>query len=234
MKHTQLAWLIALSLGLAACGGSSSDSSTDVDTGVGTDDSTDSGTDDTDSGTDDTSNEEGSIYGPFSTGTTSAPVAVYFDLDTQSQVTLTDEEAASDTQWDIGFKRTSVFLNTHQETPVSLYFTGNNADFFDDEGNAIADSFLNATVDSELDDYLAVTASDIPDDTEFSTDSDSQVIGTTFYNYDTTTHVVSAAEDVYYIVSSDDNYTKFNVTDIVTEGYGMGEISLTVMHRHND
>ena len=160
------------------------------------------------------------------------PNNLYVTVFKDEQGTIdTDEEAASDTQWDIGFKRTSVFLNTHQETPVSLYFTGNNADFFDDEGNAIADSFLNATVDSELDDYLAVTASDIPDDTEFSTDSDSQVIGTTFYNYDTTTHVVSAAEDVYYIVSSDDNYTKFNVTDIVTEGYGMGEISLTVMHQ---
>jgi hypothetical protein len=231
MKHTQIAWLIALSLGLAACGGSSSDSSTDVDTSVGTDDSTDSGTDDTDSGTDDTSNEEGIVYGPFSTGTTSEPVAVYFDLDTQSQVTLTEEEAASDTQWDIGFKRTSVFLNTHQETPVSLYFTGNNADFFDDEGNAIADSFLNATVDSELDDYLAVTTGDIPEDADFSTDSETQVIGSTFYNYDSTTHVVSAADDVYYIVSSDDNYTKFNVTDIVTEGYGLGEISLNVMHQ---
>ncbi|NDV92683.1 hypothetical protein GTH32_16030 [Alteromonas sp. 345S023] len=230
MKHTQLAFLIALSLGLAACGGSSDDTPVNVDTGVGVDDGTEDTGDETQGSTDEP-NDEGTIYGPFSTGSTAEPVAVYFDLDTQSQITLTEEEAAVNTQWDIGFQRTNVFLNTHQEAPVSLYFTGNNADFFDDEGNAIADSFLNATADSELDDYLTVTASDIPDDAEFVSDSETQVIGTTFYNYDTTTHVVSAADDVYYIVSSDDNYTKFHVTDIVTEGYGMGELTLNVMHQ---
>ncbi|MCP4233989.1 MAG: hypothetical protein GY770_10480, partial [Aestuariibacter sp.] len=58
---------------------------------------------------------EGEIYGPYSTGSTSEPVTVYFDLDTQSTVELTDEEAASDTTWDIAFRRTKVWLNTAQE-----------------------------------------------------------------------------------------------------------------------
>ena len=230
MNKTYLALLLAMTLGLVACGGSDS-SDPIVET---PDQSGEDSSDEVDDGSGDegeSSNEVATIYGPYSTGSTSEPVAVYFDLDTQTQVTLTEEEAASDTTWDIGFKRTSVFLNTAQEAPVSIDFTDNNSDFYDENGAAVADLFLNATADSELDDYLAVTTSDVPDSDAFSTDTESAVIGDTFYNYDTTTHVVTAASDTYYVVSSDENYTKFHVTDIVTEGRGIGEITLGVMHQ---
>ena len=226
MNKTYLALLLAMTFGLTACGSSSSD-----DTSVETPDEVTDGSGDSDAGSSDGENEEGTIYGPFSTGSTSEPVAVYFDLDTQTQLTLTEEEAATDTTWDIGFKRTNVFLNTNQETAVSLYFTGNNSDFYDDTGAPVPDLFLNASADSELDDYLAVTQSDIPGADAFSTDTETQVIGDTFYNYDITTHVVTPNEETYYIVSSDSNYTKFHVTDIVTEGRGIGEITLGVMHQ---
>ncbi|CAB9495225.1 HmuY family protein [Alteromonas macleodii] len=226
MNKTYLALLLAMTFGLTACGSSSSD-----DTSVETPDEVTDGSGDSDAGSSDGENEEGTIYGPFSTGSTSEPVAVYFDLDTQTQLTLTEEEAATDTTWDIGFKRTNVFLNTNQETAVSLYFTGNNSDFYDDTGVPVPDLFLNASADSELDDYLAVTQSDIPEAEAFSTDTETQVIGDTFYNYDFTTHVVTPNEETYYIVSSDSNYTKFHVTDIVTEGRGIGEITLGVMHQ---
>jgi hypothetical protein len=226
MNKTYLALLLAMTFGLTACGSSSSD-----DTSVETPDEVTDGSGDSDAGSSDGENEEGTIYGPFSTGSTSEPVAVYFDLDTQTQLTLTEEEAATDTTWDIGFKRTNVFLNTNQETAVSLYFTGNNSDFYDDTGAPVPDLFLNASADSELDDYLAVTQSDIPDADAFSTETETQMIGDTFYNYDFTTHVVTPNEETYYIVSSDSNYTKFHVTDIVTEGRGIGEITLGVMHQ---
>ena len=226
MNKTYLALLLAMTFGLTACGSSSSD-----DTSIETPDEVTDGSGDSDAGSSDGENEEGTIYGPFSTGSTSEPVAVYFDLDTQTQLTLTEEEAATDTTWDIGFKRTNVFLNTNQETAVSLYFTGNNSDFYDDTGAPVPDLFLNASADSELDDYLAVTQSDIPDADAFSTDTETQMIGDTFYNYDFTTHVVTPNEETYYIVSSDSNYTKFHVTDIVTEGRGIGEITLGVMHQ---
>ena len=226
MNKTYLALLLAMTFGLTACGGSSSD-----DTPVETPDEVTDGSGGSDDGSSDGGNEEATIYGPYSTGSTSEPVAVYFDLDTQTQLTLTDEEAATDTTWDIGFKRTNVFLNTHQDTQVSLYFTGNNSDFYDDTGAPVSDLFLNATADSELDDYLAVTESDIPEAEAFSTDTETQVIGDTFYNYDFTTHVVTPNEETYYIVFSDSNYTKFHVTDIVTEGRVIGEITLGVMHQ---
>ncbi len=226
MNKTYLALLLAMTFGLTACGGSSSD-----DTPVETPDEVTDGSGGSDDGSSDGGNEEATIYGPYSTGSTSEPVAVYFDLDTQTQLTLTDEEAATDTAWDIGFKRTNVFLNTHQDTQVSLYFTGNNSDFYDDTGAPASELFLNATADSELDDYLAVTQSDIPEAEAFSTDTETQVIGDTFYNYDFTTHVVTPNEETYYIVFSDSNYTKFHVTDIVTEGRVIGEITLGVMHQ---
>ena len=226
MNKTYLALLLAMTFGLTACGGSSSD-----DTPVETPDEVTDGSGGSDDGSSDGGNEEATIYGPYSTGSTSEPVAVYFDLDTQTQLTLTDEEAATDTTWDIGFKRTNVFLNTHQDTQVSLYFTGNNSDFYDDTGAPASELFLNATADSELDDYLAVTQSDIPEAEAFSTDTETQVIGDTFYNYDFTTHVVTPNEETYYIVFSDSNYTKFHVTDIVTEGRVIGEITLGVMHQ---
>jgi len=225
MNKKYLALLLAVSLGLVACGGSDS-SDPIVETPDQSGEDSDEEADDSSGDEGESSNEVATIYGPYSTGSTSEPVAVYFDLDTQTQVTLTEEEAAIDTTWDIGFKRTSVFLNTAQETPVSVYFTANNSDFYDENGAAVADLFLNATADSELDDYLAVTTSDVPDAEAFSTDTESAVIGDTFYNYDTTTHVVTAASDTYYVVSSDENYTKFHVTDIVTEGRGIGEITL--------
>lgn len=228
MNKTYLAILLTLSLAVTACGGSDNKSplETPDETNTGTDEGNDSGNSDDDNGSD-----IGAIYGPYSTGTTSEPVAVYFDLDTQSVVSLTESEAQTNTVWDIGFKRTSVFLNTHQETPVSVYFTGNNSDFFDESGAPIADKFTNATADSELDDYLAVTTADIPQDDAFASDTQTHIIGDTFYQYDFTTHVVTPASDVYYVVSSDGNYTKFHVTDIVTEGRGIGEITLGVMHQ---
>ena len=119
MNKKYLALLLAVSLGLVACGGSDS-SDPIVETPDQSGEDSDEEADDSSGDEGESSNEVATIYGPYSTGSTSEPVAVYFDLDTQTQVTLTEEEAAIDTTWDIGFKRTSVFLNTAQETPVSL------------------------------------------------------------------------------------------------------------------
>ncbi|MBU2979792.1 HmuY family protein [Alteromonas sp. C1M14] len=207
----------ALALSLTACGGSGSSSSSDTEANTDTDTNTE---------TSDTS-----IYGPFSTGTASEPETVYFDLDTMTTVAITDDEASNNTTWDIAFQRTSIWLNGVQDTPVSMYFTANNSDFYDDDGNALGDRFLAATADSELDDFTAVTSADIPADEEFTADIASSVIGTTFYNYDTSSHEVTAASDAYYIVYSDSNYTRFHVTDITTSGYYISEITFGIEHQ---
>ena len=105
MKISYLASLSAVML-LTACGGSSS-SSDSVEP----------------SPTEPTTPvvEEGAIVGPFSTGTTSEPTRVYFDLDTGAALELTAEEAAENSLWDIAFQRTKVYLNTHSDNSCLLY-----------------------------------------------------------------------------------------------------------------
>ena len=175
--------------------------------------------------------EQGVIYGPHGTGTSSEPKSVYFDLETGAVIELTDEAAATDSQWDIAFNRTKVSLNTHTDNTVGTYFTAINSDFYDDAGNAISDIFLNATADTELDDYLAVGVIDLPTDDAYSYDSEEYVIGEKFYNYDSTTHQVSAADDVYFIVSSDSAYTKFRAKTLTTSGRTLATITLGIQHQ---
>tara|TARA_R110001592_G_scaffold229745_1_gene486413 strand:+ start:2048 stop:3163 length:1116 start_codon:yes stop_codon:yes gene_type:complete len=172
--------------------------------------------------------EEGTIFGPFSTGTTSEPVRVYFDLDTGEVVELTDEEATDNSVWDIAFQRTKVYLNTHSDNSVGAFFTDVNSDFYTANGSAVVDSFLNADGDSELDDYLVISTADIPTEDSFVRDTQESVIGAKFYDYDITTHVVSANDDLYFIVDSDDVYSKFRVTDLTTQGRTMSSITFGV------
>ncbi|PHR85218.1 MAG: hypothetical protein COA59_02300 [Colwellia sp.] len=205
-KFTLIACLSAV-LGLTACG-SDSDSFKPPTTGP----------------------EVGVIHGPFTTGTVQARTFAYFDVDTLSIVELTEEQAATDTSWDIAFKGTGVFLNTNDsdndKAPVSLYFTGNNSEFFDAEGNAVVDTFINATADGELDDFVAVTSADIPANEEFLTD-DTKGILDDFYNYNATTHQVTAADEHYYIVNSDTTLTKYRITTLTQAGYGMSDFTIS-------
>lgn len=174
---------------------------------------------------------EGEILGPFTTGSTSEPKSVYFDLETATVLELTDEEAAADSQWDIAFNRTQVSLNTHADNTVGTYLTDVNSDFYDDQGNVLSEMFLNADADSELEDYLAISADDAPSDDAYSVDSEEYVIGDKFYNYDFTTHVVSAADDAYFIVSADSAYTKFRAKSLTTSGRTMATITLGIQHQ---
>jgi hypothetical protein len=213
MKFSPLLLPATLALLLSACGGSGSSDSTNDEGSTPPAEEV---------------NNDNEVYGPFSTGSASEPATVYYDLETQSTLELSDEDAASNTQWDIAFRRTKVWLNTAQEAPVSVYFTGNNADFYDAEGSPVTDRFTSATAESELDDFEAVTLADVPDAESFSSDTNAAVIGDSFYHYDMTTHTVSAADEVFYIVSSDSTYAKFRVTNIATVGRLMGEITLEI------
>lgn len=207
---------LALCLVLSACGGSSS--------------TTDTSPEPTPT-PEPTAPTQGQIFGPNSTGSVSEPVFVYFDLDNKALVELTSEQAATNTEWDIAFKRSGIYLNQHSDNAITAYAMGNNSDFFDSEGNAIAESFIAATAETELDDYLAVTTSDMPsDETKFVGDVTSNIIDG-FYDYNATTHVVTAADSHYFIVNSDDAFTKFRVTDITTAGRGIGQITLQVAYQ---
>ena len=204
MKTALKLSVIALSVALAAC--SSSDDKTEEVT-------------------------QGEIYGPYSTGSISESSFVYFDLDTGATVDLTAEQAATDTVWDIAFKRTSVVLNANNaDAPVSVYDTGNNADFWDADGKAVVASFTAATPDSELQDYLDVTAENIPsDDTMFTNDVTESILAG-FYNYDFTTHAVTAAADKFYVVKHGETFSKFNVSSLVQDSMVASEITLNIAY----
>jgi len=174
---------------------------------------------------------QGEIVGPFTTGSTAEPKFVYFDLETQAMVELTTEEAASNTVWDIAFKRTGVYLNSHADNLVSAFDTGNNSDFIDAEGNAVADSFINATAETELDEYLNVVTADIPiDDSVFVNDITSEILSD-FYSYDSSTHLVSAADENYFIVNSDEAFTKFRTKSLTTDGRTIAAITLGLAYQ---
>ncbi|KMT63976.1 HmuY family protein [Catenovulum maritimum] len=207
--NTNLSLSVLAALALTACGGSSDSENV---------------TDNNDKPAVDT------IYGPLSTGAFPNRVFAYFDLETMTQITLTDEEAATNTDWDIAFKGTDVYLNyNNTQAPVSLYFTGNNADFFDAAGTRIDSAFVNATAESELADFDAVSTASIPTAADaFIVDSNEKIINGSggFYTYNTTSHQVSANQDNFFIVNSDDTITKFRVTDITTSGFVITNLTL--------
>lgn len=166
--------------------------------------------------------------GPLSTGTASAAVYAYYDLDTGTKLTLTEAEAAANSEWDISFRRTKVYLNAKASTPVKAFATGNNADFFDASNAAIKEKFINATPEAELADFVAVLAAAIPAATSFTTDKEERVIGSKFYNYNMTTHVVSAADTKYFVVYSDGNYSKIRAKSLTSAGRTMSTITLGI------
>lgn len=201
MKKQTLSLAIISALTLSACGGSSGSSSADSD--------------------------DTAIYGPLSTGSVSEPAFAYFDLDTMTQVELTETEAETNTVWDIAFKRTGVYLNNAQATPVSAYFTGNNSDFYDESGSAVADMFTAATPETELADFTSVSIYDLPaDDEEFVADVTSNIIDD-WYTYNFMNHSVSANPENYFIVDSDTTFSKFSVTDLTQDGFAASDITIT-------
>lgn len=159
----------------------------------------------------------------LSTGSVQEPVAVFYDLDTESVVDITEEESETNQDWDISFKRSSVSINRFSDTPVSLYFTGNTSDFYDEEGEPIVERFINATPSTELDAFIAMDVS-IPDESEFHSDVGEDAISD-WYIYNFSNHTVTADDETYFIVDSDSTYTKFRVTELVQNAFGLDSIT---------
>ncbi|VUD68748.1 hypothetical protein TDB9533_04107 [Thalassocella blandensis] len=160
------------------------------------------------------------------TGTMQEPVSVYFDLDNDEELMLTEEEAETNSDWDVAFKRTEVYLNQYAETPVTLYFSGNTDDFYNESGSAVVERFINATGETELAAFESYDGI-VPEGAQFNGDSEKSAIEG-FYNYDFATHTVSANDTAFYIVSSDSTYAKIRVTNIVQDGFGMASLTFGV------
>jgi hypothetical protein len=184
----KLAAVICLGFLIAACGSDDKNTEDTVDKGT----------------------EEPDTYTSVK-GVDAASAYAYYDLDTNTQLELTDEQAQSNTQWDIAFYSTNIILNGNASGPgeVKAFFTGNNADFYDASGAAIIEKFTTATPAGELDDFLSVT--EYAADTSFVDDQLNTVFGSAFYNYNHTSHEVTANDEQYYLLKSGDTYYKVRV-----------------------
>ncbi len=159
-----------------------------------------------------------------STGTSSEPVFAYYDLDADEELLLTESEAAENAEWDIAFKRTKVYLNQNSSPAVSLFFTNNTGEFYDTEGNADVTRFINATAETEENAFVNADIT-IPADEEFHADESAAAIDG-WYSYNPTTHQVSADDQTFFIVESGSDFAKFNITDLVQDGFGMTSITI--------
>ena len=169
----------------------------------------------------------------LSTGSRSEPTTVYFDLDNNAVVEISDLEAETNEDWDIAFNRTKVYVNQYASSQVALYYTGNASDYYDDNGDPIVESFINATAETEEDAFNAFESSMIPSEASFETDENVDAIDG-FYNYNFQTHVVSANTEAAFIISSDGTYSKFSAVNITTEGRSIAELTLSIATQADD
>jgi len=148
----------------------------------------------------------------------------YFNLATEAVVELTDNEAATSSDWHIAFKRTNFKLNGGVSGPVGVKgaVADSQDDFYDAEGEPNNSVFLNANAESEqaaLDAVLDVNSlsSSLKEDSNtpyIKSDGSSDA----WWLYaGPPTHAVSANSDKWWLIKSaeGDSYAKINVTDIV-------------------
>ena len=85
---------------------------------------------------------------------------VYLNLDTNTELSLTAEQAASSTDWHVAFRRFSVQLNGGASGPgaVAGAIADAQTDFYDAGGDPLVSVFTNATPESELSAFEATLA----------------------------------------------------------------------------
>ncbi len=158
----------------------------------------------------------------------------YVNLGTGAVADLSDADAATSSDWDIAFKRSSVKLNGGLSGPKGVvgYFAGNNPEAYGPDGSDTNDKpdpllpwFQAATADTELADFEAVTAAQIPAESEFKADQLVRAIkgdgtndGWWFYHGAPTFAVTAVATNWWVLKSAEGNsYAKFHVADLVRD-----------------
>jgi hypothetical protein len=124
--------------------------------------------------------------------------------------TVAVNDATSSDGWDVAFLATSVMLNGGDAGPGGVL--GHCVCQHEDATDA---DVLAMTAEREFEDFLAVTASDVPAEDAWQEESLSTAIDG-WYAYDPVTHVVSAAPDNVWLVrtASGDAYAKLHVVAI--------------------
>lgn len=134
----------------------------------------------------------------------------FLSLDQAAEVTVNDD-------WDLAFYKTSVRVNPERAKSVLL---AEQSEFYDSEGEPIANIFTNATANSEQEHLL--TNYDLTSVT-FTTETTDAALGRdgeNFYDYNVATRVVSENDDAWWVVRSaeGDSFAKMNVTSVSFAG----------------
>lgn len=156
----------------------------------------------------------------------------YFNLETGKVATLTDEAAATSTDWHLGFKRNNIIVNGGfgRAGSVQAAVAVAQDDFYNDDGTVNASVFLNASAEQELDHLTAeVNVAALAQSRAYKQDVKTSAVkkpGTNtdgvydfgWFNYDSSIHKASANPDNYYLLKSagGNSYAKFNVTELDT------------------
>lgn len=144
---------------------------------------------------------------------TSYDTVAYFNLASGRVVALSEAEAAASTDWHIAFKRYDVRLNggASGSGRVVGAVGATQDDFYDGAGEPIANVFVNATANSELEHLLA----DFTEPARWSSDAIVSTLGEDWYVYDYTNGNMSANDTKGYLIRSaeGDSYARLRVTD---------------------
>jgi len=147
----------------------------------------------------------------------------YFDLDTGQVLNLSDADATVSRAWDVAFKRTGIKLNGGVSGPGAVQgaVADEQDDFYDAvTGDPNASVFLNASADSELaafDAVTSVTGLTFAEDRNIPYIQGDGSSGGWWLYSGPPTYSVSANSNQWWLVKSAaaDSYAKFNVTNIV-------------------
>lgn len=153
----------------------------------------------------------------------------YYKLSTNAIVELSDKEALTSSAWDIAFKRNDIKFNS--QVKAALAFAQD--DFYDAEGEGIADQFTNANADSELDHFTAVDQASLAELTLENNKETTAISGYNgWYNYNPTTHAVTANAENHWIVRSANgsDHAIFNVSDLTTAGRNAASYTVNFYH----
>ncbi|MBU6950116.1 HmuY family protein [Hahella sp. HN01] len=171
-------------------------------------------------------NGSGAAYTSLIVDASSRDAYTYVNLATGQTLSLTAAEAASSTDWHIGFRRTGVVLNGGASGPgqVRGALAVAQQDFYTDSGDPNANVFLNATPDSEEEHLLAAvnttgltfTSDSVLSAITASGDRTGNVMDLGWYNYDISTHTVSLNDANGWLLRSNSgaSYARFHATSL--------------------
>lgn len=151
---------------------------------------------------------------------------VYYDIDGNSATQVDVVDPATSSDWDIGFRRTSIVLNGGVSGPGSVEgaLAATPAGAYDMSDEPVVSVLTNDISGLAADTFAAVTSAD---GLSFIADSHAAAVDG-WYNYDFMTHTVSAADDKYWIIRSGagDSYAIMRVKSLTQSGYFMSAITL--------